>query len=135
MTGDSEVKRDRAEAEKVIHDLRGSRVYLGKSAFERLREAVKEAMKDKASMSVEDIVRLKELKTLNLADWSGSYGWSQMFVIQALAPLVEDGTFLDMDISDKPWDNHAYQYAKSTKPMASLDAGSDPRFCDPDLCD
>lgn len=108
MTGDSEVKRDRARTEKVLYDLCGSRIYLGRSAFGRLRKAVKEAMKDKATMSANDIVRLKELKPLNLIDRSGSCGWSQMFVIQALAPLVEDGTFLDMDISDKPWYSHAY---------------------------
>ncbi len=135
IRGDPEVKRDRAKGKQVLEELDSARVYLGKAAFERLGEAVKEAMKDKAPMSADDIVRLKALQPFGLVDRNGRSGWGQLFVIQALGPMVENGTFVDLDLSDKPWDNHAYQYAKSTKPMASLDAGGDPRFYDPDLCD
>lgn len=127
LAGDKEAKEQRANSKVELSHWGFSRAYLSKAVFEQIPRAVEEAMKDKGTLCVADIVKLKELERFNL-DGAGA------FVIQALEPLVENGTFLDDDISDNPLENHAYQYANSTKKRKSIDASSDPRFADPSLC-
>lgn len=128
IAGDEEKKEQRANSRVEIKRWGFSRGYLSKDAFEQIPKAVVEAMRDRGTLCVADIIELKDLKHLDL-------NGKEMFVIQALEPLVESGIFLDEDISDDPRENHAYRYAHSSKQKKSIDASSDPRFADPDLCD
>lgn len=123
-----EAKARRSQAEAEIHDLHWSRTYLGKAAFARLAETVKEAMKDRGPLSPIDIAQLEEMTPFTRSGRFG-YRWCEMFIVQALDPLVKKGEFEDNPNNDNdPLDNHTYWYKKSTKQMASHDLSGDPRF-------
>lgn len=123
FAGDKELIARRDEAEKKLSRMPGP-AFLGVEAFEQLPNTIISVMKDKPPYSVSDMASFKELNV------------GSMFIIQALEPLVKDGIFEDLDLNDNdPLDTHIYHYTKSTSAMKSLDAGSDPRFADPDLCD
>lgn len=127
VAGDDEVKKQRERNQRALSSLRFSQAYLGKAAFGQIAPATVEAMRDKGSLCVADMLQLKELEHFRSA--------GEAFMVQALRPLVENGTFLDEDISDDPLESHAYLYAQSSKRRKAIDASSDPRFADPDLCD
>lgn len=127
VAGDDAVKKQRERDQKGLDSLRASHVYLGKAAFGQIAPATVEAMRDRGTLCVADMLQLKELERFRFI--------GEAFMVQALKPQVENGTFLDEDISDDPLESHAYRYAQSSKQRIAIDASSDPRFADPDLCD
>lgn len=111
-----------------INDGHCSYVYLSTVAYERYLQLIPEVMLTKACYSPSDIKNFEELSALNLTvPVTGSTDWSEYFIIQALQPLVDNGTFVDNDISDGI-DTHAYQHTGGTKPMPSIDADNNPLF-------
>lgn len=124
VAGDDEVKEQRDRGEAGIKRLRYSRTYISKAVYDQIPNALVEAMRDKGTLCAADIIKLEELERFDFG--KGCCG--ETFLIQALEPLVENGTFLDDDISDDPLENHAYRYAHSSKQKKSIDASSDPRF-------
>lgn len=93
-----------------------------------------EAMSGRGTCPLPDIKYFPELQRLNLVapdDVNRVHAglWFDYFIIQALRPLVSEGTFEDNDFNDSdPLDCHAYHYSHSTKTMPSVDADNDPRF-------
>ena len=105
--------------------------YLSALVFEQYSKRISEVMSKKTVVAPKGIKLLNELKDLNLTvppNETKSTKWSEFFIIQALQPLVADGTFEDLDISDDEFDNHAYRYSKSEVKIASINANNDPRF-------
>ena len=136
VSGDKDMKEKRRIAEDKLksYTLHRYYAYLRPDIFDQYPRLITEAMSSKGKLSTQIIKQLDELKDLNLT-LSFGYGvyqnnyWSEYFIIQALNPLVADGTFEDDDLNDKdPLDNHAYRYTKSTKTMPSIDGDNDPRF-------
>lgn len=136
VAGDKDMKAKRKEAEAKLnsYSLKKCYAYLSSSTFERLPQLLSEVMSKKPPYSVSYIKNFEELKALNLTISFVSYDnkntdWSEYFIIQALQPLVSDGTFQDFDWNDNdPFDNHVYQYTKSVVQMKSIDGDTDPLF-------
>lgn len=128
FSGDSNTADTRKALEQRLDNANRSYAYLSAAAFARFTQLIPEVMRAKACYSPSDIKNFEELSALNLTvPFGGSTDWSEYFIIQALQPLVADGTFMDNDISDGV-DNHAYQHMDSAKPMPSIDADNDPLF-------
>lgn len=121
VAGEEEAKRLRANAEKQLSRLSDARAYLTQSTIDRLGATAAEALKNKGSLSAEAIVRLKQLASFHSPQETDSW-WLQMFLIQALAPLVENGTLEENRLSDNdPLDNHVYRHTQSKKDMKVID--------------
>ena len=105
--------------------------YIGADAYERLPGVIMEGMSRRGTLPVSEIKKLDGMEVLfgRNTGWADEVNWSDYFIIQALEPYVEDGTFEDSDYNDiDPLDTHAYRYVKSSKKMKSIKADSDPRF-------
>lgn len=128
FSGDSDTADTRKALEQRLNNAHYSYAYLSAATFARFAQLIPEVMQAKACYSPSDIKNFEELSALNLTvPFGGSTDWSEYFIIQALQPLVADGTFMDNDISDGV-DNHAYQHMDSAKHMPSIDADNDPLF-------
>ncbi len=113
VAGEEEAKRLRANAEKQLPNIRAARAYLTQSAIDRLGATAAEALKTKSALSAGEIVQLDQLASFRSPQTVDRWRL-QMFLIQALAPLVEDGTLVEDRLSDKdPLDNHVYRHAQS----------------------
>lgn len=138
VAGDVELKNKRKNAEAKLSSwsLEKNYAYLKKEVFSQFPQLIIEAMEERGYCSVSDIKNFEELRSLKLEDpiFLAAYNnksteWGEYFIIQALQPLVVDGTFEDNDFNDSDvFDNHAYHYTKSLKSMPSIDGDSDPRF-------
>ncbi len=133
VAGDKATKRKRKVAEERLkpQSLRECYAYLGTNVFKQYADLITDAMSGKGRYSVPDIKKFEELKPLHLTSpiYGGNTQWSEYFIIQALQPLVLNGTFEDDDLNDNDvFDNHAYRYTKSTVPIPIIDADNDPRF-------
>lgn len=139
FAGDEEVKRMREKAEKRLLSY-GVKyyAYIPDSLYKVLPDKVSKAMSDKAPMSLYDIMQLDDVRetihplviNANCRDYDqNNREWGCFFVIQALKPLVEDGTYEDKDITDKPLEVHIYEYKHSTKKIKSINANENPALC------
>lgn len=131
VAGDEAVKQKRDEAKRELPCIRASRTYMTKSALERLGDVAVQALKeDGRTRSAKEIVRFWPLEPFRLLNESNVW-WLQMFLIQALEPLAENGTVLDLgSLSDTdPLDNHVYCYMKNIGNLRC----TDPRLADDDL--
>lgn len=128
FTANEESKDLRERLSQKISDGHRAYAYLRADVYERYARLIPEAMLTKTCYSPSDIKNFEELSELNLtAPVNGGTSWGEYFIIQALQPLVDNGTFMDHDISDGA-DIHAYQHTGSTKPMPSIDADNNPLF-------
>ena len=137
IAGDKDMKENRKRAERrlQINSIKKNYAYLRTDMFDMYAKLISEVMANKGCYSVLDIKKFEELKELNLMmPIVDNYNeknstWSNYFIIQALQPLVVDGVFSDSDFNDNDvFDNHAYQYVKSTVMMPSIDADNEPRL-------
>lgn len=130
LFGDGAAKKAREDAEYRIALATDSCVYLGTNTFNKLSEALPAAMSHRGVCPLSSIKEFEELRALGLSKpVNGKNDWADYFIIMALQPLVQQGSFEDEDYNDNdPFDNHAYHYAKSTVSMPSIDADNDPRF-------
>lgn len=136
VAGNEEIKLNRNRAEQLLR-LEPATSYLPVSTFEKIPHLVIDAMSNKGVCPLSEIKYFPELQSLNLVKplKDGEHNWYEMhsdrwfdcFIIQALQPLVADGTFVDDDFNDKdPLDCHAYRYTKSAKPMMSQSPETNP---------
>ena len=139
FAGDEDTKKRRSSAEIWLNNHVHYYAYLSTHTLYLLQNAIIKAMSNKPPYSAADICTFEELKPFHLTApfWGqNSAGWGEMFVIQAMQPLIEKGIFEDKMLNDTdPLDNHVYYCLQSTIQMKSIDAGSDPRLADPELCD
>ena len=132
--GDKEVKERRKAAEAALtsSSLTRSKAYICKNQYEYYPQLINYVMSNKGFYSLKDMMKFEELEQLRFSHPVGldnSKIWGEFFVIQALKPLVADGTYEHDDFNDHdPLDNHAYRYAQSTVKMPSTNASDDPRL-------
>lgn len=136
---DVELKKSIRRRSEGLLRLGTSAVYLPTSTYEKIPQLVREAMSDKGVCPLYEIKFFPELQSLNLVkplkdsdnSWYEKHAdrWFDYFIIQALQPLVADGTFEDNDFNDNdPLDCHAYRYTMSTKQMPSHGPETDPKW-------
>ena len=139
VSGDETVKQRRAAAENWLSCRESCRAYVSTGTYLRLQKAISKAMWDKPPFSVSDICEFDEFKPFHFSAPLPPYGvtgWGEIFVIQAFEQFVEDGVFEDMQLNDNdPLDSHIYYCPLSAVQINGIDAGTDPRLSDPDLCD
>ncbi len=136
VAGDVNIKEMRKEAEKQLSPSSISKyyAYIGSNVYQIIPQTIITAMSSRGSLSLVDIINLPEMKPLNFKEINTDITtinnkWAEYFVIMALTPLVEKNEFFDDDYGVKePWDNHHYEYSKSTRPKPSINADEDPRF-------
>lgn len=131
VAGDKVVKEKRKEAEMRLQPQSLTRccAYLSAAVFEQYPKLITEVMEEKGCHSVSDIKKFEELKSLHLTFpfYGKNSEWSEYFIIQALQPLVIEGTFEDDDLNDNDvFDNHAYRYTKSKVAKKIIDADNNP---------
>lgn len=142
IAGDEEIKSNRKRAEGLLR-MQDVTAYLPVSTYKKIPQLVIDAMSNKSVCPLSEIKYFPELQSLDLVNplIDGEYNWYEMhsdrwfdyFIIQALQPLVADGTFVEDDFNDKdPLDCHAYRYTKSTKPMTSISPETNPELAIPD---
>lgn len=128
LSEDSTAEDKRKELEQKLSDGYRSYAYLNAAVFAQYAQSISEVMRTKGPYSPSDIQNFEELSALNLTvPIGGSTDWSEYFIIQALQPLVADGTFKDNDFSDGV-DSHVYEHTGSAKAMKSISAENDSRF-------
>ena len=136
VAGNEDAKLNRKRAEGLLR-LGTATCYLPTSTYEKIPQLVMDAMSDRGLCPLSEIKYFPELQSLNLVKprkdgentWYEQHTdrWFDYFIIQALQPLVADGTFEDEDLNDNdPLDCHAYRYTKSTKEMPSINADENP---------
>lgn len=131
FAGDKALIDRREKAEQKLAGQGKYYAYLGASVYESYPRLITEAMSTKGRLSVSDLKNCEELKPLT-AQGKNQKGTAsdeciEYFIIQALWPLVANGTFLDDDLNDNdPLDTHVYQYTKSTKQMPSQSPETNP---------
>jgi hypothetical protein len=103
-----------------------NKVYITSALFEQYNTKITDALiKRKGFFSLGTIKNFKELKDLNLnKEINGNTQWSEYFIIQALNPLVEDGSIIKESFSDDPLDKN--QYGSKDAKIKSRDANSIP---------
>jgi len=129
VAGDRQVKA-RQKADEGRLNLTGNYVaYLKSSVYQKYSTRLFEFLLSKGTLSPHSFRKYEELNDLYLShscDSNTTISWSDYFVIQALQPLVDDGTILDMAYSDEVMNNHAYSHPGSTAKMKSTNAKDNP---------
>lgn len=135
IAGDNDVKENRQRAEEKLQPNAIQRyyTYLSTPAFNRLQAALSNVMLHKGCFSPSDIQRFEELRGLNLMSPvdgrdGGNSDWGEYFIIQALQPLVANGTFSDDgDLSDRDaFETHAYEHIHTSAPRKSQSPETNP---------
>lgn len=135
LAGDKDVKENRQRAEEKLQPdaIQTYYTYLSTPAFNRLQVALSNVMLHKGRFSPSDIQRFEELRGLNLMSAvdgrdGGNSDWGEYFIIQALQPLVANGTFSDDgDLSDRDaFETHAYEHIHTSAPRKSQSPETNP---------